>query len=185
MRATATTSEADSARISEVEFEREASHDVIASVQICELAASGEYLPVPLVANTPLDPGAFFLRQGLQRRLVLSLTHGSGQAWRWTRIQNVQLGQVRLLDSKGLVHASPSRESIDLRPMRRQPADFETDGSAKLGFTASWDSSAHDSLFLDRPTQAQTRALLKLSWTVDMPQASPVTFSALTLEKSR
>jgi kinesin family protein 1 len=163
-------------RRNEIEFVQELRHDVSASIQICELAATGKYQPVPLIANTPLDPGAFFLRQGLQRRIVLKLMHGSGRTWTWSRIGNVQLGDVRLLDSRGLVHGSPSREPSTLKPVDKVRPTFDADGTATLDFVAPWDSSTHDSPFLNRPTAASSRALLRLSWDVDLPHCAPVVF---------
>ncbi|CAJ0751822.1 11808_t:CDS:2, partial [Entrophospora sp. SA101] len=53
-------------RHSENELVSEEKHDVVAWVQVCELAPTGEYVPVQVLTQNSLDPGAFFLRQGLQ-----------------------------------------------------------------------------------------------------------------------
>lgn len=167
----------DTSRKSELELSVEQHHDVIANASICELDASGHYSPAPATATGPLDPGAFFIRQGLQRRLVLHLEHSSGRAWSWSEVQNVTLGEVRLLDGRGLLHASPSCQTLQLRPLRKAGAEFRPDGTSIIEFTASWDSSAHDSPFLDRPTAAASRVLLRLAWQVKASGCEPVPFS--------
>src|SRR5690606_7856609 len=68
------------ARIAETEFYSEERHDVMARVQILELAETGEYLPVDVIQSSDTDAGAFQLHQGIQRRIQLSLSHSSGDA---------------------------------------------------------------------------------------------------------
>lgn len=167
----------DNSRKPEVELSLEQHHDVVARVSICELDASGKYSPVPVTASGPLDPGIFFLRQGLQRRLLLRLEHSSGRAWPWQEVQDVTLGDVRLLDAKGLVHASPSCQPLTLRGLRKESAEFSSDGTCQVGFMAPWDSSAHDSQFLDRPTAPSCRVLARLNWNIKAAGGEPVAFS--------
>lgn len=167
----------DTSRKPEDELSIEQKHDVIARVSICELDSSGKYSPVPVTASGMLDPGSFFLRQGLQRRLVIELEHSSGRAWSWNLLQDVSLGDVRLLDAKGLVHASPSSETLSLKALRRRDATFNSDGTSIITFTSPWDSSAHNSPFLDKPTGPSSRVLLRLSWNVTAAGCNPVPFS--------
>ncbi|KAF9319375.1 kinesin-like protein Klp8 [Podila horticola] len=65
-------------RLSEDELMMEERHDVLAHVQVCELAPTGEYVAVQVLSNSTIDAGTFQLRQGLQRRIILSLSHASG-----------------------------------------------------------------------------------------------------------
>ncbi|KAH8930350.1 hypothetical protein BT69DRAFT_1327998 [Atractiella rhizophila] len=85
----------------ETELVLEQRHDVLAMIQICELSAEASYDPVPIVALNTLDPGAFSLRQGLQRRLIIRLSHNSGRKFPWTKFLKVELSNARLLDPRG------------------------------------------------------------------------------------
>ena len=171
---------ADVTRRPETELVGEQRHDVMAGLEVLELGEKGEYEAVQVVKASTLDGGAFFLRQGLQRRVVLRLSHSSGKAWAWRRISKVQLGEVRMLDGKGMVHAGPTQgpKFVELKPNQPAKALFEADGTARLSFTSSWDSSAHDSVFLNTNTPSGQRALLRLSFVVEADNlAQPVPFS--------
>ncbi|CAJ0838054.1 16829_t:CDS:2, partial [Entrophospora sp. SA101] len=79
-------------RRSDEELVAEEKHDLVAWVQVCELAPTGEYVPVQVLSQNTLDPGAFFLRQGLQRRIILTLTHNSGRQFPWSKIPKMEIG---------------------------------------------------------------------------------------------
>ncbi len=166
-------------RLSENEMRGEERHHILASVQICELDASGEYLPVPVRAQSALDPGSFFLRQGLQRKLVLRLAHDSGKQFMWSKLTKIELGDVRLLDARGRVHGGKSSDTIQLKaPAKEQTLEFPENGTSELGLWAWWDSSVHDSLNLNRTTASGHRVLVRLSFEVEVERcASPVSFS--------
>ncbi|CAG8760785.1 5873_t:CDS:2, partial [Gigaspora rosea] len=133
-------------RRSEEELVAEEKHDVVAWVQVCELAPTGEYVPVQVLSQNSLDPGAFFLRQGLQRRIVLTLTHNSGRQFPWTRVTKMEIGQ--------------------------------QDGTSVIVAQASWDSTLHDSIFLNKTTHSSSRVLLELTWYVEAKKCIDlITFS--------
>ncbi|KAF8576210.1 kinesin-like protein [Ramaria rubella] len=155
-----------SMRRSETDFVVEQLHDVVAWLQVCELAADGQYVPVFVMSQGPLDPGSFTLHQGLQRRIVLRLSSNSGRQLPWTQMIRVRVGNVRLLDPKGRVHESTSKELVDLTLLKDQTVDFPPDGTGSLSVVALWDSSVHDSLLLNRVTAANQRILLQLNWYV-------------------
>ncbi|BGP14893.1 hypothetical protein JCM10213v2_002848 [Rhodosporidiobolus nylandii] len=168
----------DVTRRPENEFVIEQQHDVLANVEIRELGETGEYVPVQVVSTNSLDAGAFFLRQGLQRRVVLNLSHNSGRAFAWKRISKVSLGNVRMLDSRGMVHAATTAAPVELRGMGKPRAQFSQDGTATMSFAGAWDSSVHDSPHLNRTTPSGSRALLALKFEVDVAGCSaPVLFS--------
>lgn len=154
------------ARKNETELLNEQTHDILTWIDIVELGAGGTYEPTPVVSNHALDSGAFHLHQGLQRRVVLTLSHNSGHAWEWRQVQSASLGNVRLLDSRGRIHASERSMNVDLRPIRDALAHFSDDGHSSIVFEAAWDSSMHDSIFLNRVTGSGDRVLLELTWTV-------------------
>jgi kinesin family member 1 len=153
-------------RRSETDFVVEQLHDVVAWLQVCELASDGQYVPVPVLSQGLLDPGSFTLHQGLQRRVVLQLASNSGRQLPWTQIIRVKVGCVRLLDPKGRVHESTSKDLVDLTLLKDQTVDFPPDGTGTLSAVALWDSSVHDSPLLNRVTAANQRILLQLHWYV-------------------
>ncbi|KAG9317069.1 kinesin protein-domain-containing protein [Chiua virens] len=139
-------------RRSETDFVVEQLHDVAARVQIRELGADGDYVPVPVVSQGSLDPGAFFLHQGLQRRVFLELSSDSGLQFPWSDATKVRLGNVRLLDPKGRIHDSTSKAMVTLPLLADQTVEFKPDGTGSLTAEALWDSSVHDSVLLNRVT---------------------------------
>ncbi|KAF8075903.1 kinesin-like protein [Lyophyllum atratum] len=153
-------------RRSETDFVVEQTHDVVAWLQICELGPDGSYVPVPVISQGSLDPGSFSLHQGLQRRLILSLSSNSGQQLPWLEVTKVRIGNIRLLDAKGRTHESMSKVLITLPLMKDQTIEFKPDGTGLLEATTLWDSSIHDSVLLNRVTAANQRVLLQVSFGV-------------------
>lgn len=165
-------------RRSETDFVVEQTHDVVAWLQLCELGPDGQYVPVPVVSQGTLDPGSFSLHQGLQRRIALSLSSNSGQQLPWLEFTKVRIGNVRLLDPKGRVHASSSKALVTLPLLKEQSVEFKPDGTGALSAVALWDSSVHDSLLLNRVTAANQRILMQIIWAVAVETCSdPIEFS--------
>jgi kinesin family protein 1 len=168
-----------SARLNETEFYTEERHDVFARVQLLELSESGEYLPVEVVQQTDVDPGAFQLHQGLQRRLQLSLTHSSGEALQWRDVVDVRIGSVRLLDPRGKIPdlSSPTKE-VRLSTILGPVVKTNADGTSTVTVVAQWDSSLHNSILLDRTTADKYRVQMCLRWNVVSERLSePILFS--------
>ena len=147
-------------------------HDVLAWIQICELTSNGEYTPVEVVQHTPLDRGVFQLRQGLQRRICITLSHTSGRQFVWNKMSKALIGQVRFLDAKGRIISSPAHEDITIRLLSQQQVHYKNDGTSVLVAQGAWDSSQHDCLFLNRLTQTGTRILLNLKWEIEAEKCS-------------
>ncbi|KAK0447936.1 kinesin-like protein [Armillaria borealis] len=166
-------------RRSETDFVVQQTHDVVAWLQICELAPDGQYNPVPVISQGSHDPGSFSLHQGLQRRIVVSLVSNSGQQFPWIEVTKVRIGNVRLLDPKGRVHESTSKATVTLPLLKDQTLEFRPDGTGLLSAEVLWDSSVHDSVLLNRVTAANQRILLQLNWAVAVETCSdPVQFNA-------
>ncbi|KAF8937161.1 kinesin-like protein Klp8 [Dissophora ornata] len=157
---------AQSDRRSQDDQMREEQHDVLAFIQLCELTPDGEYMPVQVHSNSVMDSGAFQLRQGLQRRFILSLSHTSGRPLPWGSVSNIQVGGIRLVDSKNHTLDSPPRDDISLNIVPGQKADYPTDGTSELVVQASWDSTLHESLLLNRVTASGTRVMMTITWDV-------------------
>lgn len=170
-----------SARIPENEFFTEERHDVFARVQVLELAETGEYLPVEVLQQNDVDPGAFQLHQGLQRRIQISLTHSSGDALQWRNISNIKISSIRLLDSLGKTPDMSKDKEITLHPSQDPIIQANPDGTSSVTVIAQWDSSLHNSLLLDRTTAPNYRVQMSVKWSVTSEKTSePIVFSMST-----
>ncbi|RDW92397.1 kinesin-domain-containing protein [Coleophoma crateriformis] len=167
------------ARISESQFYTEEKHDVFARMQILELAETGEYLPVEVLQSNDLDCGSYQLHQGLQRRIVVNLTHSSGEALPWQEVSGLRIGRIKLVDHAGL---TPGRESptpdMPLKLISKPVVRVNPDGTTNVTMTGQWDSSAHSSLLLDRTTADKYKVRMSISWDVTSDKlAERMTFS--------
>ncbi|KAG1468354.1 hypothetical protein G6F56_003878 [Rhizopus delemar] len=141
--------------------------DILAWIEMCELSPSGDYKPVQAVTQTALDRGVFLLKQGLQRKICITLSHTSGRQFVWNKITRASLGQVRYLDGKGRIIPSPLHEDVAIRLLKGQRVEYKNDGTSVLRAEGSWDSSQHDCVFLNRLTDPNTRILLNLTWEIE------------------
>ncbi|QRV87289.1 kinesin motor domain protein [Ceratobasidium sp. AG-Ba] len=165
-------------RRSEADFVVEQSHDVVVWAQIRELTSSGDYSPVPVQSTGDLDPGVFCIHQGLQRRISLTMVTNSGRQLPWLQISRARVGNVRLLDGRGQVQDSTSKDFHDLKLLKDQSTELNPDGTSTLAASALWDSSVHDSLLLNRVTASNTRILIQIQWFVEVESClEPVQFS--------
>ncbi|KAI0643632.1 kinesin-domain-containing protein [Trametes meyenii] len=165
-------------RRSENDFVTEQQHDVAAWLQVCELAPDGTYKPVPVVSQGYHDPGSFQLHQGLQRRIILTLSSHSGRQLPWTEVTRIRLGNVRHLDAKGMLHESPAKALVTLPLLQDQTIEYRPDGTGIITAEALWDSSVHNSILLNRVTASGQRIFLQLTWSVAVETcAEPVQFS--------
>lgn len=139
-------------------------YDVKSMITLEELSNTGAYKPIQLTSSGPLDPGVFNCRQGTQRRIAICLSHGCGRQWIWKSVSNVRIGNIRLLDPKGHILDSASNTAASLHAKRSPSVEYDVDGTARISYVAGWDSSAHNSVFLDRITASGHRVLLEVSW---------------------
>lgn len=145
-------------------------HDVLSWIQICELDSDGQYVPVQVIHSydNKQHQDIFFLRQGLQRRIAFTLCHDSGRQFEWLDINNAKIGNVRLVDNKGRITESPPHESVNIQLFTlQQQIIFERNGTSRITAQGPWDSSLHDSLFLNRVTTPGQRIRLTLSWEIN------------------
>ncbi|KAH8749160.1 kinesin heavy chain [Hyaloscypha finlandica] len=167
------------ARISESQFYMEEKHDVFARIQILELTENGDYLPVEVIQTTDLDKGSYQLHQGLQRRIVVDLTHSSGEALPWQDVSGLRVGRIQLVDHVGKTPdlGCPTPE-IAMKLVSKPVVKQNANGTTNITVVGQWDSSAHASLLLDRVTADKYKIQMSLLWDVSSPKlASPVTFS--------
>ena len=154
-------------RLPESEYYTEERHDVFARVHILEIGEDGEYEPVEVVQAGTLDQGAYQLHQGLQRRVMLTLTHSCKDALPWSEVTHLRAGQVHLMDASGSVQdVNPGQTDVNLSVVSPPVVRTNPDGTTNVKVMAQWDSSAHGSLLLDRPTMDKHRVQLSLLWEV-------------------
>ncbi|OAX83763.1 hypothetical protein ACJ72_01878 [Emergomyces africanus] len=165
-------------RIPESEFYQEERHDVFARVQILELAENGEYLPVEVVQSNSLDAGTYQLHQGLQRRIVVNLTHSSTESLPWEDITSLRVGMVRLLDPWGKIPDVDLKSSdVPLKLTQEPMVTDNADGTSNVTLVGQWDSSLHGSLLLDRTTADKYRVQISLRWNLVSPRLQePIVF---------
>lgn len=170
-----------SSRLHEREFYTEERHDVFARVQVLEIGEDGEYAPVEVVQANTLDQGAYQLHQGLQRRIVLMLSHFSGDTMPWIDVSGLRVEDVRLLDADGKVQDRDSSQTAVVLSLISPPViRSNADGTEHVKIVAQWDSSAHGSMLLDRPaTLDRHRVQLSLRFDITshrVPDPLPFTF---------
>lgn len=165
-------------RIPETEFYSEERHDVFVRIQILELSESGEYLPVEVIQSSSLDAGTYQLHQGLQRRIVVNLTHSSTESLPWEDITRLRVGSVRLLDPWGKIpDADLNTPDVPLKLTQEPMVKDNADGTSNVTLIGQWDSSLHGSLLLDRVTAANYRVQISLRWDLISPRLQePIVF---------
>ncbi|KAF2860785.1 kinesin-domain-containing protein [Piedraia hortae CBS 480.64] len=128
---------------------------IFTTVRILEIDESGAYTPVEAIR------GVHSLRQGLQRRIMLSL---SGESIDLTSVRRLRIGEITLSDDAS--NCIPTKDLVDL-PLVTPPVYRQTPfGETSVKLTAQWDSAAHASPLLDR---FSGRVIgLTLSWEADV-----------------
>ncbi|PSN63111.1 kinesin family protein-like protein [Corynespora cassiicola Philippines] len=167
------------ARLPESEFYSEDNHDIFARIQVQEISEDGTYQPVDVVQSGVMDPGAYQLHQGLQRRVVVDLTHTSGETLQWKDVNSMRIGRIRLLDASGNAPGldSPVKE-VPVKLVSPPVVKNNADGTTNVTFIGQWDSSMHGSLLLDRPTPDKYRVQAALLFNVTSAKlAEPMVFS--------
>ena len=160
-------------RLPETEFYNEERHDIFARVQILEIGEEGTYQPVEVIQNNVLDAGAYQLHQGLQRRVVVKLTHSSGQALEWRDISLLRIGKILMVDGNGRIpDMSSPLPAVSLKLTSPPQVTDNADGTSNVTLIGQWDSSLHSSLLLDRVTNDRYCIQASLSWDVTCEKLS-------------
>jgi kinesin family protein 1 len=157
---------------------------------VLELTETGDYLPVEVMQTSELDSGSFQLHQGLQRRVVVNLTHSSGEALQWEDVSGLRIGRVQLIDHSGKVPdmGAPSPD-IALKAISKPTVKKNSNGTTNVTIIGQWDSSLHNSVLLDRITADKYRVQMRLSWDivsgkVEEPMAFSFKISSQILSRS-
>jgi kinesin family protein 1 len=166
-------------------------HDLYASIEVCELAPCGNYLPVTVMTDSyfaEMDPGVFFLRQGVQRRITIGIVHDSGSSLKLQRVSQVRVSRIRSCERNGknIFVGQPDPDTFDLTLRlyaTQKNIPMMKDGRSFLWAEAAWDSSLHESSLLNRITcpngesRGRHRIIATLSWFVEAEGCSqPLSF---------
>ncbi|XP_077963727.1 kinesin-like protein KIF1A isoform X26 [Gasterosteus aculeatus] len=159
-------------------------HDLMVFFEICELEATGDYIPAVVDHRGGMPcHGTFLLHQGLQRRVTVTIVHESGGDMEWKDIRELVVGRLRNTPEADETIIDPNILSLNIlsagyvRPMRDDRQFLDSDmPSISLGvdhrtfyrFEAAWDSSMHNSLLLNRVTPYGEKIYMTLSAYLEM-----------------
>jgi kinesin family protein 1 len=169
-------------------------HHVVAYLQVCELGKDGEHSPVNVMTYSAQDQGCFYLRQGLQRQLKITMMHDSGLRLPLVKVENVAISNILIMmdqvDNSDGSNKTQTQEPAGFkvvanndRPVtiplhQNQPLECHPDGTCILMAQGPWDTSLHDTAHLNRVTASQHRVRATLSWQVVCNKSTgPLVFS--------
>nr|XP_006820456.1 PREDICTED: kinesin-like protein KIF1A-like [Saccoglossus kowalevskii] len=136
--------------------------DLLVWFEICELAPSGEYVPVAVDHSDEMPCGGIFLlHQGIQRRMAITVIHESAQDISWKEVKELVVGRIRTTVEVIEPDTELSVLSLNLLPARFTP--LPGDDRTIFRFEAAWDSSLHNSVLLNRVTPYGETVYLTMS----------------------
>uniref|UniRef100_A0AAQ4RZV3 plus-end-directed kinesin ATPase n=1 Tax=Gasterosteus aculeatus aculeatus TaxID=481459 RepID=A0AAQ4RZV3_GASAC len=151
-------------------------HDLMVFFEICELEATGDYIPAVVDHRGGMPcHGTFLLHQGLQRRVTVTIVHESGGDMEWKDIRELVVGRLRNTPEADETIIDPNILSLNIlsagyvRPMRDDRQFLDSDMPRTFyRFEAAWDSSMHNSLLLNRVTPYGEKIYMTLSAYLEM-----------------
>ncbi|XP_070562203.1 kinesin-like protein KIF1A isoform X4 [Ptychodera flava] len=145
--------------------------DLLVWFEICELAQSGEYVPVAVDHSDEMPCGGIFLlHQGIQRRLAITVIHESSSDLSWKEVKELVVGRIRTTVEVNEPDSELSVLSLNLLPARFTPQ--LGDDRTIFRFEAAWDSSLHNSVLLNRVTPYGETVYLTLSAYLELDTCS-------------
>ena len=145
----------------------DAKHDLLVWVEILELASSGEYLPVMVERNDDLPcRSEFILRQGLQRRIRITLVHEPSEDLVWNEVRELVVGRIRTGAESSIIGDDNCENDVSVVSLGLFPGEvleFPGDTRHFYRFEAAWDSSLHNSILLNRVTPSSEHIYLTMS----------------------
>ncbi|XP_037626219.1 kinesin-like protein KIF1A isoform X12 [Sebastes umbrosus] len=150
-------------------------YDLMVFFEICELEATGEYIPAVVDHRGGMPcHGTFLLHQGLQRRVAVTIVHESGGDMEWKDIRELVVGRLRNTPEADETIIDPNILSLNIlsagyvRPMQDDRISLGIDHRTFYRFEAAWDSSMHNSLLLNRVTPYGEKIYMTLSAYLEM-----------------
>ncbi|XP_041861915.1 kinesin-like protein KIF1A isoform X9 [Melanotaenia boesemani] len=145
-------------------------YDLMVFFEICELEATGDYIPAAVDHRGGMPcHGTFLLHQGLQRRVTVTIVHESGGDLAWKDIRELVVGRLRNTPEADETIIDPNILSLNIlsagyvRPLQDDSISLGVDHRTFYRFEAAWDSSMHNSLLLNRVTPYGEKIYMTLS----------------------
>ncbi|XP_078801661.1 kinesin-like protein KIF1A isoform X19 [Oryzias latipes] len=150
-------------------------YDLMVFFEICELEATGEYIPAVVDHRGGMPcHGTFLLHQGLQRRVAVTIVHESGGDVEWRDVRELVVGRLRNTPEADETIMDPNILSLNIlsagyvKPLLDDSISLGVDYRTFYRFEAAWDSSMHNSLLLNRVTPYGEKIYMTLSAYLEM-----------------
>ncbi|XP_058493683.1 kinesin-like protein KIF1A isoform X10 [Solea solea] len=150
-------------------------YDLMVFFEICELEATGDYIPAVVDHRGGMPcHGTFLLHQGLQRRIAVTIVHESAGDMDWRDVRELVVGRLRNTPESDETIIDPNILSLNIlsagyvRPLQDDSISLGVDHRTFFRFEAAWDSSMHNSLLLNRVTPYGEKIYMTLSAYLEM-----------------
>ncbi|XP_045553411.1 kinesin-like protein KIF1A isoform X19 [Salmo salar] len=157
-------------------------YDLMVFFEICELEASGEYIPAGVDHRGGMPcHGTFMLHQGIQRRVTLTIVHETGGDIEWKDVRELVVGRIRNSPEGDDAIIDPNILSLNIlsagsvKPMQEDSISLGIDHRTFYRFEAAWDSAMHNSLLLNRVTPYGEKIYMTLSAYLEMENCTQPT----------
>ncbi|KAI9476657.1 hypothetical protein BX667DRAFT_469101 [Coemansia mojavensis] len=150
-------------RLHEEELFVDSQHEVIMWIRVYELGPTGEWEKAPCMKSLTFP--AYMLRQGVQRRLEITIGHHASQNLQIKNVAGVYAGNPLLVDEKGRLvepKSMPNMAQLAVTQIRLAEEHPRVDNRCFTSITAPWDTSVYGSRLLDAPTNRHMRVKLEL-----------------------
>ncbi|XP_038672594.1 kinesin-like protein KIF1A isoform X21 [Scyliorhinus canicula] len=150
-------------------------YDLLVFFEICELEATGEYIPAVVDHRGGMPcHGTFLLHQGIQRRITITIVHETGNDICWKEVRELVVGRIRNTPESDDSVIDPNILSLNIltagytHPSLEDRITHGNDNRTFYRFEAGWDSSMHNSLLLNRVTPYGEKIYMTLSAYLEM-----------------
>ncbi|XP_048397690.1 kinesin-like protein KIF1A isoform X22 [Stegostoma tigrinum] len=150
-------------------------YDLLVFFEICELEATGEYIPAVVDHRGGMPcHGTFLLHQGIQRRITITIVHETGSDIYWKEVRELVVGRIRNTPESDDSVIDPNILSLNIltagytHPTLEDRITHGNDNRTFYRFEAGWDSSMHNSLLLNRVTPYGEKIYMTLSAYLEM-----------------
>uniref|UniRef100_A0A8C7VJA3 plus-end-directed kinesin ATPase n=1 Tax=Oncorhynchus mykiss TaxID=8022 RepID=A0A8C7VJA3_ONCMY len=158
-------------------------YDLMVFFEICELEASGDYVPAGVDHRGGMPcHGTFMLHQGIQRRITVTIVHETGEDIMWKDVQELVVGRISNSPEGDDTIIDPNILSLNIlsagyvRPMQDDRQFLDSDMPRTFyRFEAAWDSAMHNSLLLNRVTPYGEKIYMTLSAYLEMENCTQPT----------
>ncbi|XP_036839626.1 kinesin-like protein KIF1A isoform X11 [Oncorhynchus mykiss] len=158
-------------------------YDLMVFFEICELEASGDYVPAGVDHRGGMPcHGTFMLHQGIQRRVTVTIVHETGGDIEWKDVRELVVGRIRNSPEGDDAIIDPNILSLNIlsaghvKPMQEDRQFLDSDMPRTFyRFEAAWDSAMHNSLLLNRVTPYGEKIYMTLSAYLEMENCTQPT----------